>query len=140
MEVDKGKIKHRFSDINESLKEIQQLTSLEDKKFWSDKKNIAALKYYLLQAIEGIGSICAHIAAKEFSKGISAFGECFDLLEEKGALDANLTSRLRKMVNFRNKPIHQYWEIDDKKVLEYAREDIDDFNDFIKAINKVFLT
>lgn len=140
MKIDKEKIKHRFSEINKSLKEIQHLASMEDKVFWSEKKNIAAVKYYLLQAIEATGSVCAHIAAKKFSRGVSAFGECFDLLEEEGVLENELASRLRRMIKFRNKLIHQYWEIDDKKVLEYAREDIDDFNDFIKVINKVFLT
>jgi len=58
MEVDKEKIKQRFSEINESLKEIERLTSLEEKEFWSKKENMAAVKYYLLQAIEAVGGIC----------------------------------------------------------------------------------
>ena len=69
MEIDKEKIKQRFSEINESLAEIKRLTSLEDKEFWSRKENIAAVKYYLLQAIESVGGICVHIAAKKFNKG-----------------------------------------------------------------------
>lgn len=67
MEIDREKIKQRFSEINESLEEIQRLTSLDDKEFWLRKENIAAVKYYLLQAIEATGSICVHIAAKKFN-------------------------------------------------------------------------
>lgn len=139
MNIDKGKIQKRFSEINESVSEIQGLASLKDEEFWTDKKNLAALKYYLLQAIEAVGNICAHIAAKSYNRGVSSFGECFDILEEKGILKDDLASRLRNMVKFRNKLIHHYWNIDDKKVLEYVRKDINDFTDFIIIINNEFL-
>ena len=41
------------------------------------------------------------------------------------------------MTKFRNKLIHRYWEIDDQKILEYAKTDLNDFNEFIKAISKL---
>jgi len=137
MEIDKEKIKQRFSEINESLQEIQRLASLGDKEFWSKKENIAAVKYYLLQAIESVGGICVHIAAKKFNKGVSAFGECFEILGKEGFLTEDLVSQLRKMVKFRNKLMHRYWEIDDKNILEYSRKDLNDFQDFIKAVDKI---
>src|SRR3989338_1394933 len=137
MEIDKEKIKQRFAEINESLKEIKRLTSLKDEEFWTKKENIAAVKYYLLQAIEGIGSICVHIAAKKFNKGVSVFGECFEILEKEGFLQESLALKLRKMVKFRNKLIHRYWEIDEKNVLEYSRKDLNDFNDFMKAVGEL---
>jgi len=137
MEIDKEKIKQRFAEINESLKEIKRLTSLKDEEFWTKKENMAAVKYYLLQAIEGIGSICVHIAAKKFNKGVSVFGECFEILEKEGFLQESLALKLRKMVKFRNKLIHRYWEIDEKNVLEYSRKDLNDFNDFMKAVGEL---
>lgn len=135
--IDKEKIKQRFSEINESLSEIQRLTALNDKDFWAKKENIAAVKYYLLQAIEAVGSICVHIAAKRFNKGVSVFGECFEILGKEKFLPEDLVSRLRKMVKFRNKLMHRYWEIDDENILEYARKDLKDFNDFMKEIGKL---
>lgn len=137
MKIDREKIKQRFADINESLSEINRLISADDKEFWSKKEYMAAVKYYLLQAIEAAGSVCAHIAAKKLNKGISAFGECFELLENEGIISGDLTSRLRKMVKFRNKLIHRYWETDDKNILQYARKDTGDFNEFIKAVNNI---
>jgi uncharacterized protein YutE (UPF0331/DUF86 family) len=137
MEIDKEKIKKRFSEINEALQEIRKLTSLSDKEFWAKKEYIAAVKYYLLQAIEAVGSVCVHTAAKKFNKGVSAFGECFEILEKEGLLEESLTSRLRKMVKFRNKLMHKYWEVDDKNILNYTREDLGDFEEFIRAIDKI---
>jgi uncharacterized protein YutE (UPF0331/DUF86 family) len=137
MEIDKEKIKQRFSEINESLKEIQRLVSVDDKEFWLKKENIAAVKYYLLQAIESVGSVCVHIAAKKFNKGISVFGECFEVLFKEGFMQEDLSEKLRKMAKFRNKLIHRYWEIEDEKILEYSRKDLGDFNEFIKAVDKI---
>ncbi|MBI4837094.1 MAG: DUF86 domain-containing protein [Candidatus Portnoybacteria bacterium] len=135
MEIDKEKIKKRFSEINEALEEIRKLVLLSDEEFWSKKEYMAAVKYYLLQAIEAIGSVCVHIAAKRFNKGVSSFGECFEIMEKEGLLEESLTARLRKMVKFRNRLTHKYWEVDDKNILNYTREDLGDFEEFIRAIN-----
>src|SRR3989339_1536177 len=132
MQIDQEKIKKRLSEIEQSKEDIRKISSLADNVFWEKKENIAALKYYLLQIIEGIGSICVHIAAKKFNKGVSAFGECFEALNKEGYLKDDLTDKLRKMVKFRNKLIHQYWEIDDQKILDYARNDLSDVDDFIR--------
>lgn len=137
MEIDKEKIKQRFSEINEAISGAKELAKLSDKEFWSRKENIAAIKYYLLQAIEAVGGVCVHIAAKKFNKGVSAFGECFEVMEKEGALEKSLADKLRKMAKFRNKLIHRYWEIEDKNILEYARKDIGDFEDFIRAVDKI---
>ncbi|MEW6607612.1 MAG: DUF86 domain-containing protein [bacterium] len=137
MGIDREKIKQRFSEIKESLAEIQRLTSVEEREFWSKKENMAAVKYYLLQAIEAVGGICVHIAARRFNKGVSAFGECFEILGKEGLLTEDIVLRLRKMVKFRNKLIHRYWEIEDRNILEYTKNDLMDFNEFITAIGKL---
>jgi uncharacterized protein YutE (UPF0331/DUF86 family) len=137
MEIDREKIKQRFSEINETLSEVRRLSSLPEEEFWSKKEYIAAVKYYLLQAIEAVGSICVHVAARKFNKGVSAFGECFNVLEKEGVISKDLAARLRKMVKFRNKLIHRYWEIENKKVLQYTKEDLNDFNEFMKVIEKL---
>ena len=138
MQIDIEKIKQRISDINESLEEIQKLTSLDVNEFWSGKRNIAALKYFLLQAIEALGGICVHICAKRFNKGVSSLGECIEILEKEKVLDKDLSERLRNMIRFRNKLVHRYWEIEDQKVYKYAKKDIKDFTDFIEAIKRIF--
>ncbi|MEW6608092.1 MAG: DUF86 domain-containing protein [bacterium] len=137
MEIDKEKIKQRVSEIREALKEIQRLTSIDEKEFWSKKENMAAVKYYLLQAIESVGGICVHIAAKRFNKGVSAFGECFEILGKEGVLNEDLVLRLRKMVKFRNKLIHRYLEIEDRNILGYTKYDLKDFDEFITSVGNL---
>lgn len=137
MNLDREKIKKRFSEMNSAIAEIHRLVALPEKDFWAKKENIAAVKYYLLQAIEAAGSVCVHVAAKKFNRGVSVFGECFEILGEENVLPQNLIVKLRKMVKFRNKLIHQYWETDDLNIFKYARQDLGDLEYFMKAIGKL---
>ncbi|HCI04762.1 TPA: DUF86 domain-containing protein [Patescibacteria group bacterium] len=137
MDLDKDKIKQRFAEINEAVASAKELPLSDDNEFWNRKSNIAALKYYLLQAIEAVGGVCVHVAAKKLNKGVSGFGECFELLGEEKILNNGLAQKMKKMSKFRNKLIHRYWEMEDKKILEYARKDITDFGDFMRSIDKI---
>ncbi|KKR77326.1 MAG: hypothetical protein UU20_C0010G0016 [Parcubacteria group bacterium GW2011_GWE2_40_8] len=69
MDLDKDKIKQRFAEINEAVASAKELPLSDDNEFWNRKSNIAALKYYLLQAIEAVGGVCVHVAAKKLNKG-----------------------------------------------------------------------
>jgi len=139
MNLDIEKIKKRISEIEESINEINKIVSINEYEFWKDKRNITSVKYYLLEAIEAVGGIYVHIVAKKFGKGVNSLSECINILEEEEILDKELSSRLKKMIKFRNKLIHKYWEIDDKLVYEYAKNETDDFTDFIKEIKKILI-
>lgn len=139
MNLDIEKIKKRISEIEESINEINKIVSINEYEFWKDKRNITSVKYYLLEAIEAVGGICVHIVAKKFGKGVNSLSECINILEEEEILDKELSLRLKKIVKFRNKLIHKYWEIDDKLVYEYAKNETDDFTDFIKEIKKILI-
>jgi len=139
MNLDIEKIKKRVSEIEESINEINKIVSINEYEFWKDKRNITSVKYYLLEAIEAVGEICVHIVAKKFGKGVNSLSECINILEKEEILDKELSSRLKKMIKFRNKLIHKYWDIDDKLVYEYAKNETDDFTDFIKEIKKFLI-
>lgn len=139
MNLDFEKIKKRISEIEESINEINKIVSINEYEFWKDKRNITSVKYYLLEAIEAVGGICVHIVAKKFGKGVNSLSECINILEEEEILNKELSSRLKKMIKFRNKLIHKYWDIDDKLVYEYAKNETDDFIDFIKEIKKFLI-
>ncbi len=139
MNLDFEKIKKGVSEIEESINEINKIVSINEYEFWKDKRNITSVKYYLLEAIEAVGGICVHIVAKKFGKGVNSLSECINILEEEEILNKELSSRLKKMIKFRNKLIHKYWDIDDKLIYEYAKNETGDFIDFIKEIKKFLI-
>jgi uncharacterized protein YutE (UPF0331/DUF86 family) len=136
MEVEVEKLKKRISEIRINLEKIKRYSSLPDEDFWKDERNILSLKHLLLETIEATGSICTHILAKKILKPVSSFGECFKSLGDANVLSPELSKRLLRMSGFRNILVHRYWEIQDKKVLEYARRDLRDFEDFLETVIK----
>ncbi|MFQ6109795.1 MAG: DUF86 domain-containing protein [Candidatus Aminicenantales bacterium] len=134
--VDLEKIKYRIAEIKENLHKIKKYASLADKEFWADERNILSVKHLLLVSIEACGNICVHISAKKIFKAASSFAECFENLYKEGVIEENLSDRLRNMARFRNILVHRYWDIDERKILDYARNNLDDFDQFLKAIVK----
>jgi uncharacterized protein YutE (UPF0331/DUF86 family) len=133
-EVNPEKLKARAADIRESVAKIQAYSALPDSDFWADERNLYAIKYLLLQAMEALGSICVHVLAKRFQVAVSNYATCFEELEKKGVLSSDLSKKLRKMIRFRNILVHRYWEVDDQRVLEYARHDIQDIMEMLRAV------
>jgi uncharacterized protein YutE (UPF0331/DUF86 family) len=135
MEIDIEKLKKRISEVRANLEKIKRYSSLPDEDFWKDERNLLSVKHLLLETIEASGSICTHILAKRVFKPVSSFGECFKSLGEAGILSQDLSARLVRIAGFRNVLVHRYWEIQDKRILEYARKDLGDFEDFLKAVS-----
>jgi len=136
MDVDIEKIKNRMSEIRENIGKIGQYSSISDKEFWEDERNILSVKHLLLESIEACSNICIHISAKKLFKAPSSFSECFEILHKSKITDEDLSSRLRKMARFRNILLHRYWEIENQKILGYARNDLGDFEQFLRSIAK----
>ena len=43
------------------------------------------------------------------------------------------------MIRFRNILVHRYWEIEDEKVLQYARKNLEDFKKFLEEIKEILI-
>jgi len=138
MELDIKKIKFFINEITESVSEVEKLLKIPEDEFWKEKRNIAAIKYFLLEAIEATCSICLHLVAKKLRKGVESPAECFELLGKEKLINENLSASLRKMARFRNILVHRYWEVDEKKVYQYAKKNLVDFEKFIEAISEKF--
>lgn len=132
--INEEKLKARAADISKAVEKIQIYSGLSDDDFWSDERNIYAVKYLLLQAMEGLGAICIHVLAKRFQAAVSNYATCFEELEQRKVLSPELAGKLRKMIRFRNILVHRYWEVDDQRVLEYARNDVQDMLEMLRVV------
>lgn len=137
MELDTKKIKLLISEVKKSLAGVRKYIDVPAKEFWSDKRNILAVEHLLLRAIEATSNICVHIAAKKLNKGVESAAECFELLGEEKLISKSLSADLRKMARFRNILTHRYWELDEKRIYRYAKENLSDFGNFIETISKL---
>ena len=134
MAIDIEKIKQRITEIKENIEKIKKYSSIPEDEFWEDERNILSIKHLLLESIEACGNICVHILAKKIFKASSSFAECFENLYKSKVIDKDLSDKLIKMARFRNVLVHRYWQINDQKILDYAKNNLGDFNHFLKAI------
>lgn len=136
--LDIKKLNARVNEIREAIKEIREYLSVPEEEFWKDHRNILAIEQLLLRAIEATGGICLHLAAKKLKRGAESLAHCFEILGE-GLIDKKRADSLIKMSRFRNILIHKYWEVDEKRIYEYAKNNLEDFENFLKAVHQ-FLT
>ncbi|MDH7512336.1 MAG: DUF86 domain-containing protein [Clostridiales bacterium] len=122
-----------MSEIKNNIEKVRKYASLPEKEFWGDERNILSVKHLLLESIEACGSICVHILAKKVYRAPSSFAECFEHLNRAGIINEELSLKLQNMARFRNILVHRYWEVDEKKILEYARNNLEDFEQFLRA-------
>ncbi len=134
--VDIERIKKKAIEIRENIQLIKEYTGVGEKEFFKDKRNVFTLRYLLLESIEACASICNHILTKKGKIAPAGYTECFKGLEEIGMFDSNFTTKLVNMARFRNLLVHHYRKIDDRKVLEYSRNNLSDFDHFLKGIAK----
>lgn len=134
MAVDIEKVKQRLTEIKGNIEKIRKYSSVAEEKFWQDERNILSIKHLLLESIEACGDICVHIMAKKLFKATSSFAECFENLYKSKVIDESLSEKLKKMARFRNILVHRYWQIKDQKILDYAKNNLGDFEQFMKSV------
>lgn len=92
-----------------------------------------ALRYGLLESIQIIIDISCHIVAKYNLGNPSTYTECIDLLEKYGYLDKSVASKINAMVGLRNILVHEYVNIDSKRLYNL----LDKIGDIAEFISKV---
>jgi len=130
MELDKKLIQLRIDLIERNLKEIREISKLKSLTY----KDELALKHALLECIEACIDISNHIiAAKGFRRPVS-YRDVFKVLIENKILSKKLGEKLEQMVGFRNVLVHRYAYVDIKKLLKFAKKDVEDIEEFVKVV------
>jgi uncharacterized protein YutE (UPF0331/DUF86 family) len=97
-----------------------------------DLQDIVTLN--LSRAVQMCVDVGAHMIASTETPAPATMGQTFELLSEKGILPEALATRLQRAVGFRNIVIHNYEAIDWQVVHALARDHLDDFAAFARAI------
>ena len=136
----------RISKMKEALLvllDLRKKYSLID--FQKDKILKGALERYLQLAAEAsidIGEIDENdlerkIDIAELDLESPIFNkDVFRILGEKKIISKKLANNFEKIARFRNILVHDYIKLDLKKMYDYLKNDLDDFDQFIKQIAK----
>jgi uncharacterized protein YutE (UPF0331/DUF86 family) len=127
----------RAAEIRENVAKIREYTAVPDEEFWADERYLYSVMHLLLVAIEATAALCSHAVARLARQTPASYAECFETLQSLHVVDDELARRLVLMARFRNILVHRYWEVDDARVLDYARHNLDDFERFLEAYKQL---
>jgi uncharacterized protein YutE (UPF0331/DUF86 family) len=137
MSLNVALLRMKIEKINESLERLKRIRGVPVADFLNnqDLKDIACFR--LLVVIEDALAVCFHISAKNMKRIPTEYAECFQILGQEGIVTKDLADRLSLMARFRNILVHQYWEVDYKRVYAIIQDDLGHIEAFLASIEKL---
>ena len=135
-EINIEKLKLLEKDLLDTVSEIKSITAVEEEVFVKNQKDVYSLRYLLIAAVEAMANICNHILTRVTGLVPKGYPDCFEKLSDAKIIKKELAKKLKKAASLRNIIIHKYWAIDDLKVFKSVKENISDFEEFLRQINK----
>ena len=132
--MDRAVIDRKLESLRRGLERVEERrpATLEALLGDADAQDILSLN--LTRAVQLCVDIGAHVLADLEGPAPETMGGTFEALAAAGVLDAELSSRMRAAVGFRNVAIHSYQEIDRAIVFAISREHLVDFERFARAV------
>lgn len=97
-------------------------------------------RYLVQAAAQTCIDLANHVISSERWRVPADYRDAFTVLEEHGAIEADLAIRLRALSGLRNRLVHLYEEVDDRLVHEYLRDRLTDLEAFAAAMASLVST
>lgn len=127
----------KINVIQICLTKLNVLSQFSIADFISDFKNFDSAKYNLQIAIEAMIDIGNHIISRKGLKTPKTYSDTFEILFNGNILPKKDVGTYKLMARFRNRIVHFYDEVNDKEVYQILQNSLDDFESFIRHINKI---
>lgn len=132
--IDKDLIAAKAGAVKKHIDRVLYKSHISLDAFQRDADSQDILLFNLQMAIQNCIDIAAHIISAEGFGVPGSNNEMFYMLEEKGFIDKDVAEKMIKAVGFRNLVVHAYGKLDMQAVFAIARRDVNDLNDYLKAI------
>jgi uncharacterized protein YutE (UPF0331/DUF86 family) len=134
--VDKDLILAKAGSVKSHLNRVIEKRNVDLDSFIKDIDRQESILFNIQTAVQNCIDIAAHIISEESFGVPGSTTEMLYILEKNGYLDNDLTQKMVKAVGFRNLIVHEYGKIELEQVYEIAQDDINDLNEYLKAIIK----
>ena len=136
--VDRYVIQARIAKIREYVALLRKIRGLTDEEhFLKDPLIYGNAERYLQLAIQAVLDISNHIVADMKLSLPADNRQLFEVLAKHKVFSAPLAKKLISMAGFRNVLVHEYLEIDRRRVYRALSDDLGDFEKFIKSVSKM---
>lgn len=94
-------------------------------------------RYLVQAAAQACIDIANHLIASEGWRVPQDFRDTFTVLEEQQILDEGLAERLRALAGLRNRLVHLYEDVDDRRVHAALQDGMADLDAFARAVARL---
>lgn len=134
--IDSALLLAKAGSVKKHLNRILEKRKVNLDSFLTDIDRQESILFNVQMAVQNCIDIAAHIISEEGFGVPGSTTEMFYLLRDQGYLNQNLTLAMVKAVGFRNLIVHEYGKIELEQVYEIAHNNINDLNEYLKAIIK----
>lgn len=136
MAVDQLRISNKIAFIREQITSIAGLLTENSKEaILSDPWLIKGIKYALQTAIEAMIDIAYHLSVHKFNHAPTEARDALRTLADGGIISHKDLIVYGSMIGFRNRVVHGYQEVAADRVYEIARNELGDFEKYIRQIS-----
>ena len=136
--VDRHVVQARIGKIREYVALLRRIRrSADEATFVKDPLIYGNAERYLQLAIQAVLDVSNHVVADMSPRLPADNKELFELLATHKILPVRLSKKLVSMAGFRNILVHEYLEIDRRRVYRVLRDDLGDFERFIQAVSRL---
>ena len=128
------KVEGILANLKRNVEKLVRLSALSREDFLADFTKVESAKHLFQVAVESCLDVSNHIIASERFRSPKNYAESFEILTEQGIFPSTFLPTLRRMVQFRNRLVHLYWEIDAEIIYEILQKNLGDFDIFVKHI------
>ena len=136
IKIIKEKIEDKKNNLLEIYQGLKKLQSLKLKDLKENIENLWAVNFGLVAGVEAMLDISQYILTEKGIK-IESYSQIPIKLAEEKIIDKKFKEKMIQMLGFRNRAIHNYPSLDEKRVYEVLQKDIEDFKEFLKIIEKL---
>jgi uncharacterized protein YutE (UPF0331/DUF86 family) len=133
--IDHTKISNLLDQICEGKNKLKILSESTKEEFLKEFKNIGSAKYNLVIVIEAMLDLSNNIVAKMKLGLPKDYADVFVVLNKENIFTKEFVVKLINLARYLNKLVHLYAEIDDEKVYNELKDNIQSFEMFEKVIS-----
>ncbi len=131
-------VRAKLEAIREMLETLRrhQKKPLED--FLSDRDTQLATEHALFIAIQSVLDLGSHTLADKGIRNVTDYRDVLIKLGQAKVIPPFFAESIADMAGFRNRLVHEYQDVDPKKVHDFLQHRLVDFEEFIRYIRDYF--
>lgn len=130
----KEDVQSKLDIIPENLEKLKIFQAMDFETFKSDFRNIDSTLHRLQTSIQALVDIGGYIIASLGLRTPGSSSEVIDILVENGFLENDRKDRYISMIQFRNRIVHFYNDIDPKILYQIVQEELNDIRELFRSL------